>query len=1216
MIKKRDTLMRLLQRGGYSLYMPLYWMSRRSSTLASRPSHITNSGFVPSQEQQKTFSAMASSFSSTNNAKRVRCNASEVAIIPISTSQPRGFGIRCCGGGSSEGMEKREKRLNKLLKTCIKTPCIKLYENLLVSSTELYKTSPSHYWPLHSRVLVNYGVQCFVDQKVTKAIELLREAIEIIFYFEGETPVLHLRVILANALACEGHCFDALYEYEKTLTVVRDYPVESSLNQIVSGKESHIPLSRSYVSEDFDRFLTNEEIVLQALKQGQDKLNSCKSKTEKVRIALVMARLQRRLGDKDISLFLYTLALRTLLDAPDVDMEIRVMHEIGLLLCFEAFDITRGMPYLQGAAELSLDRAQKDLEEMQCLTKVSPQDKVTSQEGILRIRRLIFVLLDTAVCLAENDEIRKSLGLFEHCVTLMNEFGMREHSAWVRMKYADALASASLVDNAIRIYLETMDIIKSIGYESENLQLACMDMVVPVTLSEVEGRLAYCFQIHVGEYRRACVHFCQAIRRCGIDMKCPFNTVKSENTEFSEEADSETLCWLLQNYASCCERVGDIGIAEEALEHCVRVEKALGGSCASSLLRLAQLHSTTNTSRALEIYFHLIGLPEDSIEPDILLQSAYGFASICYSSRDEDLEVSLTNAAVTLLKQRKTNLSTTALFKDIDVTNSNTVIIASFKKSASIIMAGYGVDNLRSITDQDGELKAIMTLSRGGFFCQQRGDDAGAEELYRMAVEYTQAAHVTCEDYARELSILLANYATVMANKDVKVAQELYDQAVSTCPTEENVSTAAASFFVMSANYNGGRACIYRMINATTNCEMLTRLYGKLAWLGVVCWDELTPNLRLECLQHLLLALGLKPENISLNIIDCFSSTPWDGSVNEEFKRQLLRGIRFSQDEDTVSLAGYVAQTKLQQEGKFVNACYKVALNRFPSNTTILVNYAKFCADYGAMDLARRYYAKAFYLSPNDPRTRECYAEFLACLKRRNRERYLIAGEGILRHHVKLSASNLSKPIKSQACALYAKYLASFLPSPSTPAFYFEEAIKLNPTDARTIAMYCSFLWNISSRTADERNLSNRKQNIAKKVELLCTNGLKLNPQSILLLITLGSLYVELDDRFEDAVKVLERARKHSPRNLTVNRLLCTAFHSEWIKEQNKITAVKNARLQTLVESTRQLYEAAYSLENIDRLTLTRYYHFALHGLNDKELAADITRRLQKSTKK
>ncbi|ORC91778.1 uncharacterized protein TM35_000053740 [Trypanosoma theileri] len=1209
--------MRLLP-NGHSLYIPLYWMSRHSSTLASRSSHITNSGFLPSQEQQQnTFSSISSSLSSSDTTKRLRCNRSEVAIIPISASQTRGCGIRSCD--SSEGMEKKEeRRLNKVLKNCIKTPCIKMYENLLVSSTELYKASPSHHWSLHSLVLVNYGVQCLVDQKITKAIEYLRQAIEIIFSFEGETPVLHLRIILANALACEGHCFDALCEYERTLSVMRDYPVESSLNQIVSGKESHIPLSRSYVSEDFDRFLANEKVVMQTLKQGEEKLNSCKSNTEKVRIALIMARLQRRLGDKDKSLSLYTLALRTLLDAPDVDMEIRVMHEIGLLLCFEAFDISRGMPYLQGAAEMSLDRAQRDLEEMRSCTRVSPQEKVTLQEGILRIRYLIFALLDTAVCLAENEEIGKSLGLFEQCVSLMDEFGMRKHSAWVRMKYADALANASLVDNSIRVYLETIDTIKSIGYENENLQLACMGMIVPVTVSEVEGRLAYCFQIHVGEYRRACVYFCQAIRRCGVEMKCPFKTAKSKGTKFSEEVDSETLRWMLENYASCCERVGNIEIAEEALEHCVRVEKALGGSCASSLLRLAQLHSATNTMRALELYFQILALPEDSIEPDILLQSAYGFASICYSSRDEELEIALRNAAITLMNKNKTNLSSiTTPLDDKDEKNCNTIIIASFKKSASIIMAGHVIDNLRSTTDRDGELKAIMTLSRGGFFCQQRGDDAGAEELYRLAVEYTQAVHVTSDEYARELSILLANYATVMAHKDVKIAQDLYDQAVTICPTEENVSTAAASFFVLTTNYNGGRTCIYRMINATTtNREMLPRLYGKLAWLGVVCWDELTPNLRLECLQHLLLALGIKPENLSLIIIDCCGSTLWDGSVNEDFKRQLLRGIRLSQDEDTVSLAGYVAQTKLHQEGKFINACYKIALTRFPSNTTILVNYAKFCADYDAIDLARKYYAKAFYLSPNDPRTSECYAEFLACLKRRDQERYVIAGEGILRHHLKRSASNLNKPIKAQASALYAKYLASFLPSPNTPTFYFEEAIKLNPADARTIAVYCSFLWNISSRTADEGNLYNMKQNIAKKVELLCKNGLKLHPCSILLLTTLGSLYVELGDRFEDAVKVLERAREHNPRNVTVNRLLCAAFHYEWIKEESKMTAITNTRLQTLVENTRQMYEVAASLENIDRLTLTRYCHFALHGLKDKELAANIAQRLEKRTRK
>ncbi|KEG15130.1 hypothetical protein DQ04_00181230 [Trypanosoma grayi] len=1206
MMQQRSSALRFLHVSRTS-GVPFQCKHRYSSTLVNVPSHGAGAGLLASQQQPRphSFCAMVADSFRSEAGKTLRHGVSEVVMPPIGTSQSFGLGIRCYE--DADVLEKTEIWLRNLLKRCIETPSTELYESLVAATAEAYKISPSCHWRLHSRALANYGVQCFVDQKVARAVELLRQAVEVIVLFEGETATLHLRVMLANALACEGECFAALRQYECALAVMRDYPVETSLSQIVSGKEPRMPLSRSYVTEDFDRFIANEVVVSQAMSQGEQQLRSSEDNLEKVRITLAMARLQRRLGEKDASLPLYTSALRTLLDAPDVDMEIEVVHDIGLMLCFEAFDVAQGLPYLQAAAEMSLNRARGESEKIQRCTAPSAR-RDALPDGVLRIRHAAFALLDTAVCLAENDEVGKALGLFEESIAQMGECGMEKHSAWARMKFADALAAASLVDKAIRVYLEAMDTIRSIGCGEENLQVACMGMIVPLTLAEVEGRLAHCFQMHVGEYRRACVHFWQAIRRCGVYVGCPFRSAEETDVTLQEEVDSEMLCWMLENYASCCERTGNIEVAEEVLERCVSVEKSLGGSCVSVLLRLAQLQSATNATRALQLYIQLLGMPEDVLEPDALLQSAYGFADVCYTSKDEDMEAALAKAAVP--EKSEASESAASVPAMTAANDTNAIIIESFKKAASVIMAAHAVDKVKSRASCDDELKALMTLSRGGFFCQRRGDERGAEELYRLAVEYTQLAHVTSEEYSRELAILLANYATVMVHKDTQKAEELYKQAVATCPTEENVCTAAASFFVLMANYTAGRACIQGMIDAATDRTTLPRLYGKLAWLGVVCWDELTSNLRHECLQHLLLALGLEPDNLLRIHTGARSNMLDEGSVSAEFKQKFLRGVTLSQDKDTVSLAGYIAQTKLPHEGRFINACYKAALARFPTSTTILVNYAKFCADYGAMALARKYYAAAFSWSHKDPRSSECYADYLAFLNGKDQQPQVVAGESLVRYQVERDAYEPCAPSQAQSLAVYGKYLATCMPSPVVPAESFEEAIRRNPADARATALYCSFLWNVCSRALDTKCAPEVKQQIAAKAEALYQNGLKHQPQSLLLLTALGALYVELGDRFEDAVRILEQARKQSPHNAAVNRLLCAAFHDEWAKESARLTVKPSARLQALQEATHQLYEGTAAMEPADRLTLTRYFQFAMHGLQNKELAARIMRLL------
>ncbi|RNF20131.1 uncharacterized protein Tco025E_03909 [Trypanosoma conorhini] len=189
------------------------------------------------------------------------------------------------------------------------------------------------------------------------------------------------------------------------------------------------------------------------------------------------------------------------------------------------------------------------------------------------------------------------------------------------------------------------------------------------------------------------------------------------------------------------------------------------------------------------------------------------------------------------------------------------------------------------------------------------------------------------------------------------------------------------------------------------------------------------------------------------------------------------------------------------------------------------------------------------------------------------------------------------------------------MPSPSVPVVLFEEALKRNAADSRATALYGSFLWNVCVPALDAGSAADVKEQLAVKVETLYQQGLSHQPQSILLLTSLGSFYVSVGDRFDDAVRVLEQARRLSPHNAVVNRLLCAAFHDEWMKEKRQVTVKANSRLQNLLETTRQLYEVSVQLDPLDRLTLARYCQFALHGLQNAALAAELMQRLRELPK-
>ncbi|SCU69577.1 uncharacterized protein TEOVI_000114300 [Trypanosoma equiperdum] len=1193
--------------------------SRCTSTLASTSWHGRDSN-APSHRQQACLSSTEKRLRrSGEKLARRSTSAVLIKIADLSSTLPP-QGIRCCEDLEGAPLN-TDDRLQVLLNTCISTPSAELYEELIRSSAALYRSSAAQHWGFYARVLANYGVQCLVDQNTGKAVEVLRKAIEIISFFEADTAVLHLRVLLANAAACEGQYFAALCEYESCLAVMRDFPVESSLRQLVSGSEMYMPLSRSYINEDYDRFLEDEEVVLRALGQGQKQADACVDKAEKARVAMTMARLQRRRGEKDASLTLYTSALRMLLGAHNPDLEIQVLHDIGLLLCFEVLDVTQGLPYLQAAAEMACDRARVELNGPN-----SDQDESgpshssyplvrTNMEKGLRARRAVLALVDTAVCYAENDEVGKSLGFFEEAKSLMTECGMQEHSAWICMKYADALSSASLLDAAIRIYLDAMDTIRLTEISGEKMQLACMGMGMYLTQSEVEGRLAHCFQTRVGDYRRACVHYCQSIRRCGVAVRCPFQVSQEGKTLAEEEIDPETLCWMLEKYADCCVRVGNVKIAKEVLEHRVRVEQGVGTPCAAALLHLAELHSNDNVPRAIELYTRILSLPQDAVEPDTLLQSAYNFIAVCYQSKDEDFEAGLSNVQCSQSSGQgdmvDENTPTSSELAPVDYENS---IIATFKKSANVILASHTVNKTKLCTNRDDELKTLMALSRAGFFCQRRGYESGAEELYRLAVDYARLTDVKCKEYSRELAVMLANYATVVVHKDTELAKKLYEEAVATCPTDENVSNAAASFFVLTANYAEGRACIERLVAATTTNAVLQGLYGKLAWLGVVCWDELLHEERLLCLKHMLFALGTESDAV-VAVTAKSQPNPFAGPLPEDFKQRLLRGVTISNDQETVSLACYIAQTKLFHEGRFINSCYKVALKRFPQGATILVNYAKFCGDYNAVVLARKYYAKAFALSHTDLRITECYAHYLAFLnggeRQRSEHRQVVCGESLVRFQVERSALVTCAIQHAQSLTLYGNYVATSMPSPSVPVVSFEEALRLNPADSRATSLYCSFLSNVYGSALDMKKNPEAKEQLARKVTDCYLSCLKLQPHSVAVLTGLGSIYIDLGGRFEDAVRVLERARQLSPNNPTVHRLLCTAFHEEWVREQQSETTLTNKRLQWLLTTTHKLYEATIALEPTNSVVLARYCQFAHHGLQDNALATQLMQRLR-----
>lgn len=1178
---------------------------------------------------------------------------------------------------------------------------------------------------LYNRVLVNYGAFCLVNFETKRAASLLEEAIQVaeraqgVFVADlesrtgpaaaaastvdyGATSVVYVRVLLANALACEQQYWRAVEQYQIAQETVDRHPY-ITLNQLAPGPKPFLRFSEEFMREEMRLFYSHKDGVRQAVAQGRAQLLLLQSqgaaKPQLMAVQLSLARLYRQAGLLKASQKMYENYLDYLVEQNAED-ECGAMLELGRMLSFEHRNAQdAGLVYLETASEMLLEDAEEELKAIPLIEgkeaskavpsspsengdAAAPLSAGAATEGaalpascVRRCVRAAAALVDTALALQSREQTDKAIGVLERSLELLHHARLDVISAWVKEQYADLLASASLVDKALAQYEEAIVLLDTAPRHpvtGPTRQLAAMQRFVPLHAREVEAHLAYCLQNYVGDHRRAMKHY-QNVFDYGVHSvqdgassvslqgrpisdgaaasgsagggrrRVSPSTSSSSNLppRMQSELSPETLHWVLTNHVACCERVQDWNAAIAVQHRLIEIESAVGVNVLPSYLKLLDyVQKLEDWEKQLALCYYLLFLPEDALDDEARLRVAHAFAKCCYLLGNNRMGAVLLHAVQHVRDDDPATLLDYALCLRnldpaeqlqldgmLDIQTGVSAVAKVFRRTASIIVAHRVVDaadaaaraaaelppTRLNVTD---ELCSLIALSRGAFFFHQHGFALEAEELYKMALSFAEESTVTQNEvYNRELSILLANYATLKLPTDAVFAEQLYERASVACPEYLEVAEVVADFYTQSGNYVKGSVHMKRVIER--NPEAAAEMYLRLARLGSgPAWDTMGYDGRLEVLEHLVLGMGVAasrlPERGTATTAADFSASV------DQFDSLLLDGVAGTVNGEAACLACYLVQTRLHKS-KLLNDMYKHAIRRFPFDTAILVNYAKLCVDLGFHDLARKYYARAYGIADGDFCRTQCYANYLSCAFGDQQ-----AGPGEVLYRFFLERN----PQSAQAHTHYANYLAGVMPSPFKTESHFETALRLDPRSELAYQLYGHFVWACADHRAAYTDAT-VKGCIFDRAEQLFRRAAELDPSNAAALTHLGTFYANRKDRFEDAVKVLHQAHQLNPNNVDVVRQLATVLVEECAKVQREdlqrhSAAAKqgvagtpaSARLRSLTEATQQALESALRLDPHHRTTLEQYAQFAVTFLKDPVLAAELWRRIERLGRK
>ncbi|KAG5501460.1 hypothetical protein JKF63_03289 [Porcisia hertigi] len=743
------------------------------------------------------------------------------------------------------------------------------------------------------------------------------------------------------------------------------------------------------------------------------------------------------------------------------------------------------------------------------------------------------------------------------------------------------------------------------------------------------------------------------------------------------------LLWVLSNYVACCERVGSYEEAIGVQNRLIEIEGALGGVVVDSYLKLISLaRQAGDVEKTLALCFYVFFLPEGMMSSEMRLSVANSFAFSCHRLGNTRMGSVLLQAvqqvcgdhdATSLVRYalglRALDPSDRVQLEGIDIKASIESIGRVFRRAASIVVTDMVVSDAENeewvagddcsapsstgssteaLPSDNGDefpvslstslsgrsrerlkraLNGLIVLSRGAFFFHQNRFMKDAEDLYAAALQHVDhiiaSMPVLTDKYQREMGILLVNYATLKSATDPELAAHLYERAAAVCPTYLEVAEVVADVFVQAGDYAKGSVYMKRVMQA--NPSAAVEMHMRLARLGTgAAWETMGPSQRMEVLAHLLKGLGIAPKRIAAafaareNAEELKVSEPKTTLALGELAPLLLDGVATAASEDAVCFATYVVQTRLQ-EPQLLNRMYRRALLRFPQHATILVNYATLCMYSGYHTLARKYIAKAYAASSGDLNCTISYAHYLC---RSFEDRQVGCGESLYDRFLGLY------PNVAQAHAAFANYMAGCMPTPFKTEHHFQKALALAPKSEDVVLQYGQFMWACTDSRTVYTNEDVRRR-VFDRVEQLFKDAVAINPGSFTACHQLGTFYANRQNRFEDAMKLLQQAHRLQPGNVEVMRHILSCLHGECARMQNEKlrrgsavasqgTGVQSfsGRLRSLVDATKDMFEHVLKLDPDDKATLENYARFAVETLQDPKLAASIYRRIEELNRK
>lgn len=582
-------------------------------------------------------------------------------------------------------------------------------------------------WLLHARALANFGVFCMVNYETQKAVQLLEESIAILNtviseedlsiirqslrsvvlqksshqkhgekmmppFFSGESAVLYLRVLLANALACEQRYWEASQQLQLVKSVRQRF-LFTSLIQLSPGTNGYQLLCSTFIDEELASFYKNPKAMATAVAQAKAKLLLFKSQASMSEgnllspphqaVLLSLARLHRQIGDFPQSQTYYEAYLTSLVEKGELDTE-DAMQELGRMILFSKG--TEKAASLRSRAEVALvyltavaEVLEEDVEEalmsqakQACTPGAAGKGEASSTPLISAKTKVICIraasaYLDLSHAFHLNERDEDALKTLDKCLHLLERVGLERHSVWALTHSADLLCTVNQVDQAISRYGKAIDLLRGetpspaegSGISSpSSLQVSVQDELVVVKIPEIEGHLGYCVQVYLGDHAKALKHYHRALQYMppltsstsnraststlfakmpGLDREVHLDRVSAdEEPDQATQDESLTLDgahWILSNVVDCYAQLRDFDAAVAYQKDLIQVEAMSGVTQVDSFLRAADLlQQSGNIEKQLALYFYLFYLSDEWLSPATRLVVAQRFGRCCYQA--------------------------------------------------------------------------------------------------------------------------------------------------------------------------------------------------------------------------------------------------------------------------------------------------------------------------------------------------------------------------------------------------------------------------------------------------------------------------------------------------------------------------------------------------------------------------------------------------------